>query len=255
MQNQNDSLRTRITELEQENTQLKETDEFYWQQSIDFLQNDDFTGSIAKLEELKDRFPTSEKVKNVNSKIKEIQRIQKSLFDELIRKIQKMEFVDDINEIQSFLKKKVDPIYIKQANTKLEKVRNQYELVREEKEAEQTTGVSLTILKTGWEASGLFRSEIFAPVVRMKVENVSDTLIDKIEIHIDFIKSGTKEIFGDCDKYVVGYTDFPLKPGFSKTAICSSGTGYTNYINPPSMTAEIYVNDVFFKSIYVRRGM
>ena len=157
-----------------------------------------------------------------------------------------------IDKIEKFLTQNYSDYIKDKAQIYLVDYKAKYEKVKKEREAEKNTGIRIISIKTGWEASGLFQSEIFAPVVRIKVKNISEKELEKVKIHVDFVNPKTKEIFGNADDYVVGYSDTPLKPGYSANAICASGMGYKTYVNPPALNAEIYINDVFYKTVSVK---
>ena len=95
--------------------------------------------------------------------------------------------------------------------------------------------------------------DIFAPHLKIKLKNTSSGNIEKLVVKTTFVKSDG-EVFGTDDSYVIGYSDSPLRPGQFKTAFLNSSIGYTREIyGLPSMKAEIYINDVYYKDIWVKK--
>jgi hypothetical protein len=246
-------LQRQVDSLLKANKKLQETDEAYYRTGIDLLNQLRYKSAIAKFNELQEVFPDSKLAVGAKRKLEEINRRQEAKVKQLNSALKKGDLGGNIALLRDFVSQDYSDDIKSKASAQLDELEKQYAQEKAEMEAVNSTGVKLLNIRTGWEASGLFSSEIFAPVIRLTVKNVSEVEISKLEIRADFVNPSTKEVFGDASEYVVGYSDTHLKPGYSKSVILACGRGYKSYTYPPQLVADIYVDKTLYKTISIRR--
>ena len=115
---------------------------------------------------------------------------------------------------------------------------------KERKRKLEEIGVQVTSTRAFWHANN--QEGLYQPKIRGKVKNVSSKAIQRLAITASFYNKNTKEQFGSDLQYVIGLSDVPLEPGFTKVFFLESSIGHTfppitfASVFPP-LTADLYV--------------
>lgn len=189
-----------------------------------------------------------------------LQETDQSYFNRAIDLIDKSEFDKAIINLESLKKKFPYSKLIHKANSQIKIAKKKIEQEKKQKEtnalleAEAKTGIKITSIKSSWKIrSGLGGNELLSPSLMIKLKNIGNKNIKRLFIKADFVK-GNKEIFGEGTDYLIGSSDTPLKPGYSKTAFIYSNIGFTSFFaDLPSLSAEIYINDIYIKKTWVSK--
>lgn len=109
-------------------------------------------------------------------------------------------------------------------------------------------------VSTSWEMNSSWSKKLYVPVVKFSVKNTGTVSGDRVTVHVIFTNADTKEVWDEETVYVVGSSDAPLQPGYSKKGFAYSSVGYkTETVLIPSLTAEIYVNDILMETIEISK--
>lgn len=105
---------------------------------------------------------------------------------------------------------------------------------------------------TGWET----RHGLFVPYLKFSVKNAGTADADRVIAKAVFINNETKEIWDTDTSYIIGSSDAPLKPSYSKKVFSYAGVGFkskpaSNLL--PDLVVEVYINDVLILTKTVQR--
>lgn len=101
-----------------------------------------------------------------------------------------------------------------------------------------------------WDYNKSWSQTLYVPQLKFSAKNVGTKAADKIVVHCVFKNTETKEIWDEETEYVIGSSDSPLDPGYSKKAFVYSSVGYeTPPSTIPHLDVDIYVNDVLLETI------
>ena len=142
-----------------------------------------------------------------------------------------------------------------------------------QREIERTTGVRLIEYSTGWQNISSFGQTLFRPGMDLRFQNITNTTLptrdegafgitttNTIRIRVVFLDTARNEIHGTGSTFLVGFGD-SLPAGFSKRIFVNSDVGFTRafanweFYRLPAITANIYINDRFYRAIDIRRGL
>ena len=99
-------------------------------------------------------------------------------------------------------------------------------------------------LVSNWEMNTSWNKSLYVPTLKFDVRNNGTGEADRVTVRCVFTNVGTKEIWDEETTYVVGSSDSPLKPGYSKKAFVYSSVGYkTMLATTPELTVDVYIND------------
>lgn len=264
------ALNQRIAQLEQENAKLKEeikklqeTDQNYFNTAVDLFNEGRYEESIEKFKEMKIKFPSShlvaeanKKIKEAQNRIKEIYRKEKEELHALLVSIKKQDIEIAINKLETYINESHPADLIQKAKKKLNYYKTKYEIMKVERESEKITGIRIVSVNSKWDWSGLLGDRLLCPQLKIKLKNISNRDIDRLEVRATFVNTSNNEIFDDVSTYVIGYGDTHLRPGYSKTAYLTSSVGYKSDIvalNFPDLVAEIYINGKFYKKVRISK--
>ncbi len=108
-----------------------------------------------------------------------------------------------------------------------------------------------------WTANtGLNGETLYVPYLKISVTNQKAIAVDKVKVHVVFIKESDKTIWSDETDYLVSSSDIALKSGFSKTAFVRSSVGYKSKLGTsslPSIKAEVYINDELYDTVTINK--
>lgn len=265
-----ESLNKKVVQLKSKNARLtkvidslKHSDKYFYNQITDYYQNEQYDSAQAKSKSFRIRYPQSIYLKDTRTlldsiQVKQQRRLQqeKQFYAQLLTQVKKAPLSKKINLLQSFLMVKHSQSLIEKAETQLEKYKKQYAAVKSVKEAEVKTGIHISEIKTEWKWGGLIGNKLLCPYVTLKLTNISDASIKHLVSKVSFIDEDEKSVFGEASDFVIGYGDSPLRPGYSKTSFLRADVGYTNDVvalHFPNLVADIYINDVFYKTVQVEK--
>jgi hypothetical protein len=265
-----EKLQLKVAELERRSAAfadtirvLRETDQNYYNVAVDLMNSGKLTDAIAKLQELKDKFPASSLLPQVDKTMrdakKEIEALAKKEaadLDALLEGARKADVEEAIAKIEAYVAQPHDPTLISRAKGALDEYRKRFEEVRAEREAERLTGLRIVGVSSQWAWGGLMGDQLLRPEVKVKIENISSEDVTKAEVKITFIDVSNNEVFSEASDYTIGYGDSPLRPGYSKTAFLYSGVGYKSdlvALNFPRLVAEVSINDHLYRKVTVSR--
>lgn len=256
-------LREEVSALEKRNQtlqlridSLKNSDFYTYQKILDIYNNDLFYNAFNQSEEFIQKYPGSQYVAKIRLLISEIEEKEKSSYQGILKAISDLAYEESIEKLKLYSNQNHFPVYISKVKEKLNDLEKRYETSQKEKESEKETGVKLIFIDTEWDWSGEFGNKLLSPKVKLKFKNISDKPIERMEVKISYLNTATKEVFGEDWTYVIGYSDTPLQPGYSKTAYLRCSVGYTSsaaVYNLPSLVGDIYVNDIFYKKINIEK--
>ena len=107
-------------------------------------------------------------------------------------------------------------------------------------------------VRTSWEMNSSWSKKLYVPVVKFSVKNTGTLSGDRVKVHVIFTNIDTKEVWDEETVYVIGSSDSPLQPGYSKKGFAYSSVGYkTETVLIPNLTAEIYVNDILMETVEI----
>jgi len=263
-------LQLRVAELERRNAasadtirMLRETDQTYYNVAVDLMKSEKFTEAVAKLEELKAKFPTSLLLPQVDKTLREAEKEIEALarkeaadLDALLDGARKADVEEAISRVEAYVAQPHDAALIARAKGALDDYRRRFEEVRAERDAERLTGLRIADISSKWAWGGLLGDQLLRPEVKVKIKNISSNDVTKAEVKITFIDVSNDEVFSEATDYTIGYGDAPLRPGYSKTAFLYSGVGYKSdlvALNFPRLVAEISINDHPYRKVSVSR--
>lgn len=120
--------------------------------------------------------------------------------------------------------------------------------------AEGQPEFSLEDITAGWEAHTSWNKTLYVPTVKFSVKNTGKGSAKEITVKCVFIEGDDNKVWDDEVVYVVGSSDKPLEPGYSKQAFVYSSVGYTRTpVTPPAMKAEIYINDQLVETVQISK--
>lgn len=120
--------------------------------------------------------------------------------------------------------------------------------------AEGQPDYSIEGINAGWEAHTSWNKTLYVPVVKFDVKNTGTGSAKEITVKCVFIEGDDNKVWDDEVVYVVGSSDKPLEPGYSKQAFVYSSVGYTRTpVTPPAMKAEIYINDHLIETVQISK--
>lgn len=120
--------------------------------------------------------------------------------------------------------------------------------------AEGQPEYSIEGLTAGWEAHTSWNKTLYVPTIKFNVKNTGTGNAKEITVKCIFIEGDGNKVWDEEVVYVVGSSDKPLEPGYSKQAFVYSSVGYTrNPVTPPAMTAEIYINDQLVETVQISK--
>ena len=96
---------------------------------------------------------------------------------------------------------------------------------------------------SGWET----KYSLYVPYLKFSVKNTGTANADRIVVKTVFTDKETKEIWDTDTNYVIGSSDAPLKPGYSKKVFSYAGVGFKSKPSAsqlPKLDVEVYINDV-----------
>ena len=98
-------------------------------------------------------------------------------------------------------------------------------------------------------------SSIYAPYIRLDIMNQLEEPAGSIRLKAIFYDETKKESWTEAS-YTAITSSVPLRPGFSVSAFLKGSHGYKSMITTgslPSLTADIYINDIFYGSVRIKR--
>lgn len=121
--------------------------------------------------------------------------------------------------------------------------------------AESSKNYEVTVVGNCWAAnSGYGGSSLYTPYLKLNVKNLGSNSVSRITVKVVFYNEAEKSVWSEESDYLVGSSDDPLRAGYSKTSYVRSSVGYRSKIDAyrlPTITAEVYVNDVLYGEIKV----
>lgn len=252
--NQVTQLKTQVSSLEEENKKFKETDQFYFLKAVEAFKAKKWNEAQERYQGLIERFPNSPLVFEakkglvaVKTEIKRIEQERKVACQNLNKKIQGLSPLEAIKLIDDFIASDPESPYIEEFKQKKTELNEQAEREKKEKEVLAKMGIEIFDLHTYWtiETDILGSKQIVIPYIRFKVKNIGNTPIERLKAKASFLLTEKKEVLGEGFKYVIGYGDAPLKPGFSREVFFGSSTGFTGMgilLNRPKVTADLYLD-------------
>ncbi len=251
-----------IDSLQTELNKLKETPESYFLFAHDYYKNGNFIEAIKKLESIKNRFPSSNYSKDhiaAEDLLKSYRSEENSIVTEILNRVKSINANESIELIQNTLSKYS---FSKDLNTKLiealERNRKLYEKQKALVEAQQKIGIEIISIESYWKSTiSNDYNELLVPELKIKVKNISGNDIKELKVKATFVQSNN-EVLGTDTDYTIYYGDTPLRPNQIKLAIVSSEIGYLDPLgikrfDLPDVKAEIYINDVFYKSVWIKK--
>ena len=107
-------------------------------------------------------------------------------------------------------------------------------------------------LTTQWDT----RFSLYVPQLKFSVKNTGDADAETVIVKCIFINEDTKEIWDSDTTYVIGSSDAPLQPGFSKKVFSYASVGYESKLSSkqlPNLSVEIYINDELITTEKIRK--
>jgi hypothetical protein len=262
---ENNQLKDTILKLEYEIQKLEETDRFYYQSGADEFTNSNYELAIEWMNNLKVRFPQSNLIASADKLIKDstsaiatIQQKEKQYFDTLIQESNRLEIEDAIEKLELYIAEDHPEHLVQNASEVLDKFKQDYEKVRKEHEIESATGIRLVDYSTGWGVRGFSGSRLLSPGLTLKFKNVSGNPVERLVVKVSFLDTSKNEVFDETMDYTIGASDTPLQPDYTKNAYIYGSVGYKAFYGEsylPSLVADIYINDLFYKKIVVARRL
>lgn len=107
-------------------------------------------------------------------------------------------------------------------------------------------------LEATWEANKSWSKTLYVPALKFSVKNTGDADGEKVTVHVVFTNNEKNEVWDEETNYVIGSSDSPLKPGYSKKTFVYSSVGYESIPTiVPSITAEVFINGELVKTVDV----
>lgn len=101
-----------------------------------------------------------------------------------------------------------------------------------------------------WDYNKSWSQTLYVPQLKFSIKNIGTSATDRVVVHCVFTNTATKEVWDEETVYVIGSSDAPLSPGFSKKVFVYSSVGYkTKPHTVPNLSVDIYVNDVLLMTI------
>jgi hypothetical protein len=260
---ENQELKEKILQLENEIKTLKETDQYYYQSGSDEFSNKNYKEVIEWMNNLKLKFPNSSLIdsankltKDANNELALIYQKEKKELDNLIQKTGKIDIEAVISTLESYIRENHSDDLIKIATGKLSSYKTEFEKVRVEREVENKTGMRLVDYSTGWNFKGSLGNRFLTPTLNLKFKNISKNPVKELIVKVSFIDASKNEVFDETMNYTIGSIDTPLQPDYTKTAYINGSVGYKTFYGEsllPSLRADIYINDLLYKNISVAK--
>ena len=106
----------------------------------------------------------------------------------------------------------------------------------------------------GWDYSKSWGQTLYVPYLKFSVKNTGDKVGEKVTIKVTFIDQAKNEVWNEKTDYLIGSSDAPLQPGYSKKAFIYSSVGYeTVPFTLPALTAEIYINNTLIQTVEIKK--
>jgi hypothetical protein len=251
-----DSLEAVIDDQTEIILKLKSTDTFKYREATEYFNSEEYFIAKDLYQKFINNFPNSELIPEVRAKLKIIKSTEEKTYKSLLKNIKSKTLIEKIQSLESYITERHDEEYLKFAKSKLSKYQSQYEKNKDQLLVEQAIGVKLISSESEWAWSGSYGNRLLVPKLKLKFKNISEQTVTKLVVKATFINIDKKEVFSDGAAYVIGYSDTPLRPGYSKTAFIESGVGYASdlvALSFPNIDAEIYINDRFYKKVRVSK--
>lgn len=247
-------LSEEVENVKTENSRLRETAQTYLGRAVELEAKGDRSGALMELQELLKRFPTSEIVSHAEAEIQRLLALERNELKLVFANVKNVNPKEAVRLLNEFLSTPRPLDVDSDARKALGEYEEKYEKERKYLEAQEKTGVSVESIETYWSWSGLLGDRIFSPHLKIKLKNVSEKSLERLVVMANFV-TPSGEVFGTDTSYVIGLGDAPLRPNQKKSGFLNSSIGYTSdFIKIPSMKAEVYINDVYFKEVWVRRS-
>jgi len=267
LQDKNDSLENTNKFLVEEIRKLKETDQFYYQSAVAAFENKEYEKAIEQANKIQKMFPNSslieasdKLIKGSQKELAAIYQKEKDILNKLLCEIEKNNFEEAIIKLKEYISETHPIDLVNKAETALIKYEKKSELIREEQEIERITKVKLISVVSKWDYQGTSGNRLLVPQLQLKFKNISSEAIEHLEVKASFINVEKKEIFGEAYSFLIGYSDSPLQPGYSKTAYLYCDTGYEedsakSFIwegkSFPNLYADVYINDKLYRKVNI----
>ncbi|MBR5961353.1 MAG: hypothetical protein IKZ98_10225 [Clostridia bacterium] len=108
-------------------------------------------------------------------------------------------------------------------------------------------------ITTGWENHATWSKTLYVPTVKFNIKNIGTGNAREIAVKCVFIEGDGNKVWDEEVAYVVGSSDKPLEPGYSKQAFVYSSVGYRVPVTLPDLTAEIYINDQLVEIVQIAK--
>lgn len=105
--------------------------------------------------------------------------------------------------------------------------------------------IELEGIESGWET----KYSLYVPYLKFSVKNSGTVDADRIVVKIVYINNETNEVWDTDTSYVIGFSDIPLKSGYSKKVFSYASVGLKSKLTAshlPTLSAEVYINDELF---------
>jgi hypothetical protein len=218
---------------------LSDTAQNWWNRALQQEREGDEDGTLALLEELQTRFPKDELAAEAKGKVKAIVKRRKAMVRTWKRAFAKLkrETEDSPDLATSF---ELTVAFGTESPAPNDDLRVAYEAFRDalkerakediaRREAAKELGVEISEIVARWEINPnvMGGRPLLHPHLRFKVTNRGEKPIENLVFGASFELAGKKEVFGEGSAYPVGFSDPPLKPGYSREVFFGSSTGYT----------------------------
>ncbi len=250
---ENQQLKNRIIQLEDEIKSLKETDQYYYQQAIALLNEQKYQEAQDKFSELIAKFPASILLSEAKERLQEIKQNRQeatNAINSLPAKLAKAPNALSADEILKELEQKYNYPDVKEAISQhREKLQAKIKKETEIQNALKELGIEISNIRTYWTLNKnvLGGEPLAVPYIRFRLKNIGTKAITQLSVSASFELTKDKEILGEGSSYVISsFSDHPLKPGYSKEVFFGSSTGYifnaySPYRKYPRTNAELFV--------------
>jgi hypothetical protein len=251
----------RVRDLESQNQQLKSeverlgsTEQGSFQRAVDLEQTGRLESALAAYDAFGKSFPASANAAEAKRRgdvlVKKVAAQRAEAKKALAGLDRRIASAPDSQEATKILDEVAKTYPLEEVQLAVEKQRAELkEMVEKEQVAStnsQALGIEITSVRTYWtvDPNVMGGKELVVPYIRFVVKNVSGRPITKLHAKAAFELVEKREMLGDGSTYVIGFSDPPLKPGYSKEVFFGSSTGFTGYgiyMNRPKTTADLYV--------------
>ncbi len=105
-------------------------------------------------------------------------------------------------------------------------------------------------ISSTWDFNKSWSQTLYVPQIKFSIKNTGTNAAERVVVHCVFTNTATQEVWDEETVYVIGSSDSPLSPGFSKKVFVYSSVGYkTAPYTVPNLTVDIYVNDVLLTKV------